>query len=418
MKEKKEPLLSPTLKMFMFAMILANISSSMSFGYMSLYLADFGAEISDIGFVFTITSLVPLVLQIVGGWLSDSIGRLKTIAIGSIAGVIGGFGFWIAPSWEWIMVSLGVTYIAVSMVSPSFSSFIADQTPEENRGKVFGITNSLYMVVGVIGPPLGGFLAQNFSYKRMYLVALILYCSAAVLRIWMATSVTFNTEKKSGELSVKSLKKGLGTMIGLLTAGGIVTWIFISDGASDIAFQLTGSLSPVYIREIGGLTLQQIGWLNAINAGVLVLLNVPGGWLSDKYGERVGITIGFMMFPIAFLLYLPATTFGRYAVAWVVFAIGGSLLGPAYNSLISKAVPEKMRGTAFGFFRSTLGIISLPAPWIGAKLWENFTPQTPFYITASLSFVIGIFCWFKLVLPKSEEDGAIGKLAEAGVLMD
>ena len=74
------------------AMILANISSMMSFGYISLYLADLGAGVSDIGTVFTITSLVPLVLQIVGGWLSDSIGRLKTIAIGSVAGVIGAIG--------------------------------------------------------------------------------------------------------------------------------------------------------------------------------------------------------------------------------------------------------------------------------------------------------------------------------------
>ena len=401
------------MRWFMFAMILANISSTMSFGFMSLYLADMGAGVSDIGFIFTVTSLVPLVLQIVGGWISDSIGRLKTIALGSVAGLIGGVGFWLAPNWEWVMISLGVTFIAVSMVSPSFSSFIADQTPEENRGKVFGITNSLFQVVGIIGPILGGYLAQNYSYKRMYFVAIILYASAAVLRFWMATSVTFKTEPKSAELTIKSLKTSLKTMVGLLTAGGIITWIFISDGASDIAFRLTSSLSPIYTQDIGGISVQQIGFLDAINSSVLVLLNIPGGWIADKYGERVGISIGFLMFPLAFLTFLPATTFSRYAVAWVIFAIGGSLLGPAYNSLISKAVPEKIRGTAFGFFQSTLGVISLPAPWIGAQLWERFSPQTPFYLTAIFSALIGVFCWFKLALPKNdnEEAQAAGEVA-------
>jgi len=410
---KKGPLLSPIMRWFMFAMILANISSTMSFGFMSLYLADMGAGVSDIGFIFTVTSLVPLVLQIVGGWISDSIGRLKTIALGSVAGLIGGVGFWLAPNWEWVMISLGVTFIAVSMVSPSFSSFIADQTPEENRGKVFGITNSLFQVVGIIGPILGGYLAQNYSYKRMYFVAIILYASAAVLRFWMATSVTFKTEPKSEELTIKSLKTSLKTMVGLLTAGGIITWIFISDGASDIAFRLTSSLSPIYTQDIGGISVQQIGFLDAINSSVLVLLNIPGGWIADKYGERVGISIGFLMFPLAFLTFLPATTFSRYAVAWVIFAIGGSLLGPAYNSLISKAVPEKIRGTAFGFFQSTLGVISLPAPWIGAQLWERFSPQTPFYLTAIFSALIGVFCWFKLALPKNdnEEAQAAGEVA-------
>lgn len=414
---KKQPLLSPILKLFMFTMILANISSTMSFGFLALYMKDLGATVADVGFVYTVASLVPLALQIFGGWLSDNIGRLKTVALGSIAGVIGGIGFWLSPNWEWLMISLGITYIAVSMVSPSFNSFIADQTPEENRGKVFGITNSLYQVIGIIGPPLGGYLAQNYSYKQMYLVALILYSSAAVIRFWMAASVTLNPEKQSEELTMKSLKKSLKTMVGMLVGGGIITWIFISDGASDIAFRLTGSLAPIYTQDIGGITLQQIGYLNAINSGVLVLLNIPGGWLSDKFGERVGITLGFMTFPLAFLTYLPATTFSRYAVAWVIFAIGGSLLGPAYNSLVSKAVPERMRGTAFGFFQSTLGIISLPAPWIGAQLWERFTPQTPFLLTAAASFLIGILAWFKLRLPPVEEGEAM-KLAEAGAAVD
>ena len=414
METKKKPLLSPLLKLFMFTMILANISSSMSFGFLSLYLTDLGASVANVGLVFTAASLVPLALQIIGGWMSDTIGRLKTIALGSVAGVIGSIGFVLAPSWEWVMLSLAVTYVAVSMVSPSFNSFIADQTPEDNRGKVFGITNSLYQVIGIIGPLLGGYLAQNFSYKRMYLVALILYFTAAVIRFWMATSVSINPEKQTQELSLQSLKKSLNTMLGLLVGGSIITWIFISDGVSDIAFRLTGSLSPIYTQEIGGITVQQIGFLDAINASVLVLLNIPGGWLADKFGERVGITLGFMVFPIAFLTYLPATTFSRYALAWVIFAIGGSLLGPAYNSLISKAVPEKMRGTAFGFFQSTLGIISLPAPWLGAQLWERFTPQTPFLITAGLSFLIGVFCWFKLRLPVPEES-SMGTMMEVGI---
>ena len=194
MNNKNKSIFSPTLKLFMGAMILANISSMMSFGYISLYLADLGAGVSDIGTVFTITSLVPLVLRIVGGWLSDSIGRLKTIAIGSVAGVIGAIGLWLAPSWEWTILAIGIGSISMALVGPSFSSFIADQTEEENRGKVFGITQSLYQVVGVVGPPVGGYIAQNYSYKSMYFVSMLLYSVAAIVRIWMANSLKFNTE--------------------------------------------------------------------------------------------------------------------------------------------------------------------------------------------------------------------------------
>jgi MFS family permease len=415
-QEKKAPLITPVLRWFLFAMVLANISSQMTFTLLPLYMKDLGASIAQVGIAFTIASLVPLALQILGGWISDSIGRLKTVAIGSVAGVIGSIILWLAPTWQASMVALMVTFIAVSMVSPSFSSFIADQSTEENRGKVYGISSAIYMVIGVIGPPLGGYLVQNYGYKFMLLIALLLYAFAAVLRIWMALSTKLNGSKQQTEaLNFGTLKKNLGTMFSLIAAGGIVTWILISDGMSDINFRLIGSLVPLYQEGIGGLNVEQIGLLAAINSVVMIALMVPSGWLSDKFGERVGISLGFLFIAVAIVVYLPAQTFSRYVIAWIIFGIGQSLSNPAYQSLVSKAIPEKIRGTAFGFFQSSLGIISLPAPYIGAWLWENYTPQTPFQITAAGAVVLAVFAWFKLVLPKGEDPPVPGlETAAAG----
>ena len=48
-------------------------------------------------------------------------------------------------------------------------------------------------------------------------------------------------------------------MLGLLTAGGIVTWIWISDAIGDTSFNLTADLFPIYLSDIGHLTIEQIG---------------------------------------------------------------------------------------------------------------------------------------------------------------
>ena len=85
---KKKPLLTPIMRWFMLAMVLANIAGMMSPMLMPIYLTELGAEIKDVGLVFTLTSVVILVLQIFGGWVSDSIGRLRAVAIGSIGGVL------------------------------------------------------------------------------------------------------------------------------------------------------------------------------------------------------------------------------------------------------------------------------------------------------------------------------------------
>jgi MFS family permease len=77
---------------------------------------------------------------------------------------------------------------------------------------------------------------------------------------------------------------------------------------------------------------------------------------------------------------------------------------PAYQSLISKAVPRRLRGVAFGLFSTSLGLVSLPAPMIGGWLWENVSPQFPFMLTAFASLLSIIPVWLKFKLDKPVDD--------------
>lgn len=72
----RPPLLNTNLRWFLLGMILANIAGQMAYSMLSLYLLDLGASVAQVGLVFTVASLVPTALQILGGWLSDTVGRL------------------------------------------------------------------------------------------------------------------------------------------------------------------------------------------------------------------------------------------------------------------------------------------------------------------------------------------------------
>jgi len=80
-------------------------------------------------------------------------------------------------------------------------------------------------------------------------------------------------------------------VFGLLMAGGVVTWIFISDGVRDVAFSLVDRLMPLYLENEIGLSLLQISALQSITAVVAMAFMSPAGWLADKKGERVGIVV-------------------------------------------------------------------------------------------------------------------------------
>jgi len=400
-----QPLLSRLLLLFMLAMILANIAGHMHMALLPLYLRSLNASVAQVGLFFTLSQIVPLALQILGGWVSDSLGRLRSIALGSLAGVLSYFGLVLAPTWQWVLLGEGLGSLTRSLVGPSFDAFVAEQSSETNRARVFGITQTLFMIVTVIGPPLGGWLAGRYGFKAMLFIAGLLYTCATVIRVGMARAAARGREAHPRKLTLSGLRANLGAMGGLIFAGGLVTWILLTDGVRDVAFALSFNLMPIYLEDIGGLSLQQIGWLNSVFGLFVMLTTIPAGWLADKRGERLSIAAGFLFISLGIVLLIQAGTFVSFAAAWAVFGIGVGMVTPAYQSLISKAVPERLRGTAFGLFSTSLGLISLPAPTIGAQLWGAFGPRAPFAITAAAALFCIFPVWAKFRLPSAPETG-------------
>jgi MFS family permease len=401
MAQSNGRLLTPLMRWFLLAMILANIAGTMTNLLMPIYLTELGASVGQVGLVFTLTSVVILVLQVLGGWISDSIGRLRAIAIGSLGGVLAFIAMLLAPTWQWMLLALAISQIPYALVGPSFSAFIAENSTEQNRGRVYGLTDTIYQVVGVIGPPLGGFLAGAYGFKPMLLVATLFYSSAAGLRIWMARTMHSAGEREPQQLTAASFKHSLLIIWGMLIGGGVVTWIFLTDGVRDVAFRLSHELEPLYLEEVAGLSLQQIGLLGSFFSGAMMLTPMLSGRLADRYGERVPITGGFLVMFGAFMVFLQARAYPAFILTWVLFGIGVGLLSPAYQSLISKVVPRQNLGTFSGLIQSSVGFVSLPAPWIGAQLWERYSPRLPFMVTAALLLFSVIPVWLKFKLPKS-----------------
>jgi MFS family permease len=409
----KKPLLSKVLWLFLVAMVLANTAGNMYGNILPLYLKSLGASVAQIGLFFTLFQILPLILQILGGWISDSLGRLRSIAMGSVAGVLSYVGLLLAPTWQWVFLGESLGAVTRSLIGPSFGAFIAEESAEENRARVYGITQTIFAVVTVIGPPLGGWLADRFGFRFMLFIASLIYLSATIIRIFMAKRAATHEKKKStGKLTMSSLKSNLGAMIGIAVSGGLITWMLITDGVRDIAFSISGTYIPLYAEEIGGLSTTQIGWLTSIFGIAIMAVNIPAGWLADKKGERVNIVLGFLFNFVALMAFIRLETFWGYALSWTLFGIGVGLMQPAYQSLLSKALPDKLRGTGFGLIQSSLGIFSLPSPYIGGYLYENVSPQAPFKVTAWVSLLAIIPAWLKFKLPDKtseetpQEDGS------------
>jgi MFS family permease len=163
------------------------------------------------------------------------------------------------------------------------------------------------------------------------------------------------------------------------------------------------------MQNLMGLSNVQISWLSSLNSLATMIFLTPAGWLADKRGERVGIVSGFALIALALALFLQSRVFTGFAVVWALFGVGMAFIDPAYSSLISKAVPLRLRGTAFGLFSTSIGIISLPAPYVGAMLWERFAPKVPFYAPLVATLLLLPIIWIKFRLPQK----AVAEASEA-----
>ena len=418
--EKPSRILTPLMSLFLFAMILANLGGMLFFPFFSIYLSKLGLAVDTIGVFFTISALFPLVFQILGGWVSDRIGRLASIAIGSVSGALSWIGIILAPSMAspmaWFLVSNAVGSISSSLVSPSFDAFIAEQSEEGNRGRVFGVVQSIFLVVGILGPPLGGFIVERYGYATLAWVSALLYWSATLIRIAMARKVGHRERARINETTGgarQGLMSSLKSIALLILAGGVFTWIFLIDGAFDIASKLSGDLLPLFLKSSGSQSESNIGILQGLSALVMAVCMVPLGGLADKRGERLPIIGGCILWAFSILLLWLGHSFAAYVASFVISGLAGAALQPAMQSLTSKAVPQELRGLAYGFLGTSLGVFSFFAPAIGGALWKGFFPALPFLVSGALILAAALPAWAKLGPVPAPSGNAMTPAADA-----
>jgi DHA1 family multidrug resistance protein-like MFS transporter len=400
----KTPLISRRILILFIGRTFAEATRAMTAVQIPIFLRELGASVSEIGLFFTLAMILPLVFRMLGGWLSDRIGRLRAMWLGSLAGIVAYIPYALARNWQLALLGPALLAVATALLVPAYRAYIADIVPEDRQGRTFGIGNSVLNLAWVVAPPLGGYLAQTYGYQAMFLSAVLLFALAALL-FWFLVRDDQQRNGASGEKpSLESLKNSFGEILPLAVAGGLFTWILITDGIQDISLDLSFNLMPVYLNEIVGIGKQSIGIMDGLHGIAWVIASPFGGWFADRVGTRYGIMLGLGGLMLAPLIFAIASGFWGFALSWIVLGIGAAVFGPALDVLIARGVSKHLRGLAYAFVATSLGIISLPAPWIGSQIWVAFGPKAPFILTSVLGILALIPAWFRLRLPEGEVD--------------
>ncbi|MEJ2148950.1 MAG: MFS transporter [Chloroflexota bacterium] len=393
MKLRSMPL---DLALLTLAMIVANVAGNMTTNFQPLYLESLGANVKNVGVYFTVLTVMAIIFRIFGGWFSDNAGRLRSIAWGGLLGLIAFAGNALAPAWGWAMLGGMLLEGGRALVGPSFQAYIAESAPEGSTASTFGLVEALFLTCQIIGPILGGLLIDRWGFKPMLWLATVIFALGAAMRGWLALS---RPEKKSGDLRPVALRRSVSALLAVLIGGGLATWLFVADGLRDSSISVIWPFLPKYVTEVGGQTETMFGGLLAGMSVVMALGNIPGGLLADRLGERWGIAAGGLLMAASMAVFVLYPTAPGFWLAFMIYGLSYAFVHPALSSLLSKAVPKGSLGMTYGLFWSAMGLLAVPAPYLGALLYDNVAPRMPFLVAMGVVSLTIPVALFKLKAP-------------------
>ena len=366
----------------------------------SLYLLNIlNAPITVVGLLSTIQSSSQILFQLPGGILADRIGRKKVIVLGTTLRIVGPVLLFLAPTWEWVIP--GMIFNAFSsLYMPAFNAIIADSLPHERRGAAYGAYRTITSIPNIVMPIVSGIYIDAMGLEKGVKTGLLLYIGAAVVAMILRALLLKETLVSEGEArsSMKEvlgydarnlLSKFRGTLLAMLVVACI----------SGFTMRMVYPYLVIYGVEVVGLSKSQWGALQTIATGIATAFYLIGGVISDRIGRLPNILLARSILPIEALGLVFLRGYNQLSILFVILGIGGGfggggirggggMGGPSWQALIADIVPRGDRGKVMGLMGTMTGLINLPAPLIGAYIWQSLGPETLLLLGSGLGFTV------------------------------
>jgi MFS transporter, DHA1 family, multidrug resistance protein len=372
---------------------------------MPLFLPDLGVHdpgLIDLwaGILNGVTPLVAAFASPLWGRMADRRGRKQallrsTFAIGVFTALMGLSGT------VWQFFAMRALMGAFAGFSAASIALVATQVPEQRLGYSLGWLSTGQLVGGLVGPVLGGGIADlTGSYRVPFYATSGITFAAFVLVILLVTEQPVT--------NAGSRKQPLiGTFKLLLRAGGLLPLFFVLLLAQ-FAVRTVQPVITLFVQELAGNS-GSVATLAGFAFSVTGLADVIAspflGKRSDVIGYRRVLLIALVG---AALTTLPQAFAGSF---WVFLAerfgvgcfIGGIL--PTANALVGRMVPREQRGTVYGMTASATFLGNSLGPVTGGGLAAAVSIRFVFVVTALV--LLATWIWVYLTVPEYTEAGGL-----------
>ncbi len=288
-----------------------------------LYADTFSANALSIGLVFAAFAFARTFLAPLVGRMSDRVDRRKVILVGLVGYVAVSFLYTLATSLWHLGFLRFLQGAAAVMVTPIAQAYIGDLTPKGKEGRYLSLFYSSMFIGMAMGPIIGGGLTELWSYNAAFLTMAVLSLAALGL---VAAILPKSTHPKAQRSSEGKKAVGISELI-KNDAVKAISIYWITRGFWRQGFN---TFYPLFAAGVGGLGEASIGLVLTVHLLGGGLLQIPFGWLADRYPRFPQIVIGSTLAPLAMIpiLFVKQT--------WVVILV--AFLMGAFGALARAAI--------------------------------------------------------------------------------
>ena len=368
------------LRVAWFGSFLTGASISLVVPFMPLFVEQLGIEGDQVAFyaglAISVSAVSAALVSPIWGILADKYGRKPMMIRAGLAMTITMGGLAFVPNIYWLLFLRLLNGVFTGFV-PNATALIASQVPKDKSGAALG-TLSTGVVAGTLtGPFVGGFIAEIFGIRNVFLLVGSFLFLAAILTIFFIKE-DFQPVAKEKAIPTKEVFSSF-------KYPRLLVNLFLTSFVIQFSAQSIGPILALYVRDLGqtenllfvsGLIVSSMGFSSMMSAGIL-------GKLGDKVGNHRLLVAAQIYSVIIYLLCAHATSPLQLGLYRFLFGLGTGALIPGVNALLSKMTPKSGISRIFAFNQVFFYLGGVIGPMAGSAVAGYLGYHAVFYATAA-----------------------------------
>ncbi|MDQ7947229.1 MAG: MFS transporter [Pedobacter sp.] len=340
-----------------------------------------GAEYK--GLIIALFTVTAGISRPFSGKLTDTIGRVPVMAVGSMVCFFCGFLYPVLTTVTGFLLLRLIHGFSTGFKPTATSAYVADLVPADRWGEAMGVHGVCFSAGMAIGPAIGSAITSHFSINMLF------YCSSlfALLSIVILANMKETLGNKQ-RFKASHLKISKGDIIEgqVIPAALIVLFSYISYGAI-----LT--VIADWSRHLGT---GNKGLFFMVFTLASLLIRFVAGKVSDRYGRTLIIKISLVILFFSLLGIALANSSWILMCASVLYGFASGMLSPSVSAWTIDLSKPGFRGkavaTMYIFMEIGIGLGALLAGSI--YITDISTIPTIFYCCAGITVVALVYLQF------------------------